>query len=74
MDREEDSAVTKTEEVTKLVYELATLKARAEILEMWNVVDLLSDAYTAAIVFVRLAMEEEVEEAGGESGIDEVEV
>lgn len=52
----------RSEKLTNLAVEISGLKVRAEILELWDVIDSLERAYSGAIVFVRLAMEKELME------------
>lgn len=61
MDRREVSEVKRSEEVTELAIGIAGLKARAEILEIWDVTDALANAYSGAIMHVRLTLEDELE-------------
>lgn len=65
--------MSRSEELTSLALEITASKVKAEILGLWDVVDMLQLAYGAVIVYVRLAMEEELEEVRGESEVVEVE-
>lgn len=74
MDRGEVSEVKRSEEVTELAIGIAGLRARAEILEIWDVTDALSNAYSGAILHVRLTLEDELERGRRELDRGEVEV
>lgn len=63
----------KSEELTSIALGLSALRVRAEILELWDVVDTVQLAYGMAIVYVRLAMEEDLGKVSEESGGDVVE-
>ena len=55
-----------SEALTEMALGISALKVKAGILELWDVVDALHVAYGAVIVYVRLAMEQELEEEHGE--------
>lgn len=74
VDRREVAVTKRSEEITNVAIAIAGLKARAEILEVWDVSDALANAYSGAILHVRLAMEDELERVRRELDREEVEV
>lgn len=65
--------VKKSEVLMEIALEISATKVKVEILGLWDVVDTLNLAYGTVIVHVRLAMEQELEDARGESEVVEVE-